>query len=127
MQKRFVIHLHGGYGRAHYDLMLERGDCLATWQLSQSPAELAEGQSAPARRIGDHRLVYLDYEGEVSRGRGNVTRFDSGTCEILSADESRWEFRLAGNKLRGLFELKPTKGSEGWTLARLSGPRPRRS
>jgi len=120
MQNRFVIHLHSGYGPEHFDLMLQQGPALATWQLSRPPGELAEGQAMPARRIADHRLAYLHYEGPVSRGRGKVARLDAGACEIICADESRWEFRLAGEKLRGRFELKRREGADDWTFERLS-------
>lgn len=35
-----------------------------------------------AQRIPDHRPVYLDYEGEVSGGRGHVTRVATGTAVL---------------------------------------------
>jgi len=120
MPKRFVILIHSGLGAEHYDLMLEQAELLATWQLSGSPGELARGQGIAARRIGDHRAAYLEYEGPVSRNRGTVKQLDKGTYELLAADESRWEFELAGRKLRGRFELRHSGAAEEWTLQRLT-------
>lgn len=106
MPKEFVIHIHSGFGELHYDLMLATGEALATWQLSQSPADLAEGRSTPARRLKDHRTAYLSYEGPVSRGRGRVTMLDKGTYELLAATETRWELLLIGRRIRGRFVLQ---------------------
>ncbi|MHC4983510.1 MAG: DNA polymerase ligase N-terminal domain-containing protein [Planctomycetota bacterium] len=121
MANRFVIHIHKGYGPEHYDLMLEHGRALATWRLSQPPSGVPEGEASPARKIGNHRLSYLDYEGPISRGRGHVTMWDSGGCELLSTDQSRWQFRLTGRKLRGRFELRRLAEDE-WILKRLTDP-----
>ncbi|GAB5495032.1 MAG: hypothetical protein Phyf2KO_01120 [Phycisphaerales bacterium] len=43
--------------------------------------------SFDAEQIGDHRALYLDYEGEVTGGRGEVARLVTG--EVLSATWSR--------------------------------------
>src|SRR5262245_39858353 len=45
----------------HWDLMLEMGDVLATWQLTCPPEKLnTAGAQAEVRRISDHRKLYLD-------------------------------------------------------------------
>lgn len=70
---RFVLlHHTGAPDGDHYDLMLERDGTLATWRVA-SPA--LDG----ARRIQDHRRAYLDYEGPLSEGRGEVRRIAAGT------------------------------------------------
>ena len=121
MSERFVIHIHSGYGRLHYDLMLADGEALATWRLARSPVGLAAGWSVPARRIAPHRSAYLDHEGPVSRGRGRVDRLDRGTYERLAAEETCWRVRLHGHRLDGLFELRrPDAQSDEWTLRRLA-------
>ena len=119
MTRAFVIHLHTGYGPAHYDLMVEQEEALATWQLSGSPGELQPGDACPARRLPDHRKAYLTYEGPVSRGRGEVERIDRGTCQAIEAEEARWHIRLEGGRLVGEFELRQADGDD-WTLSRLS-------
>ena len=72
---RFVI-LEHDHPVLHWDFMLEAGDVLRTWRLSAPPIR---GAIVAAERIGDHRRLYLDYEGPVSDGRGNVVRWDAGS------------------------------------------------
>jgi hypothetical protein len=121
MCKTFVIHIHSGFGQTHYDLMLEQGpdQPLATWQLSGSPSLLAAGQEMPVRQIQDHRRAYLDYQGPVSKGRGNVRFLDRGQYELLSADDNQWSFRLEGMMLHGRYELvRIDQQGDQWMLRR---------
>jgi len=123
MSERFVIHIHSGSGRRHYDMMLADGDALATWQLLRSPLGLAEGESIPARRIQPHRAAYLEYEGPVSRDRGRVDRLDAGTYERLATGQTCWRVHLHGHRLAGPFELsRPDEQTDDWTLRRLPNP-----
>lgn len=39
-----------------------------------------------AERIHDHRRVYLEYEGEISGGRGSVRRVAAGPCRVERCD-----------------------------------------
>jgi hypothetical protein len=123
MDRSFVILLHtgqGSQGEAHYDLMLEEGPALATWQLARSPEDLPPGGVAPARKLADHRREYLSYEGPVSRGRGRVERIDAGSYELLRAEEGLREVRLRGARLKGRFELRRAGGqADAWELRRL--------
>src|ERR1700730_7618701 len=75
---RFVILQHD-HPELHWDLMLQAGETLRTWRLAKAP-ELP-GEAIVASAIGDHRPMYLDYEGPVSGGRGQVIRWDQGTYE----------------------------------------------
>ncbi len=116
---RFVLLLHEtppGYPRpVHYDLMLEMGAALATWALAELP--LAGGDSIAAERLPDHRLEYLDYEGEVSGGRGRVVRVDSGQCDALPPTLGGLCFQVSGEKLQGVLSLTPPVDSSGtWRL-----------
>ena len=72
----------------HWDLMFEWHDSLRTWALACEPRA---GVEIAARRLSDHRLAYLDYEGPVSGDRGSVRRWDAGTYEGTweEADEYR--------------------------------------
>src|ERR1700704_2199195 len=80
---RFVI-LEHDHPELHWDLMLEVGPVLKTWRLAKAPAE--KGERIDAVPVGDHRAFYLDYEGPVSGGRGQVTTWDKGTYESLAAE-----------------------------------------
>jgi hypothetical protein len=122
MTLEFVLHAHSGAGPVHYDLMLRQGGVLATWQFQADPAELAAGQSAPCRRIQDHRLHYLSHDGPISGGRGEVAMLDRGRYDLVSQDERCWRVRLAGGRLSGLYELRVEEEGEevaSWVLARL--------
>jgi hypothetical protein len=102
---RFVIQHHTGYGPEHWDLMLEDGDTLATWQLSRPPTP---GDAGPieAIRIADHRKAYLTYEGPVSGSRGQVTIHEAGTYATCERGGDSWTFQLQGRQLNGLFMLR---------------------
>ncbi len=52
--------------------MLEQGETLATWQLTLPLSEIQEEQEIIVQKIQDHRLIYLTYEGAISRGRGQI-------------------------------------------------------
>lgn len=82
--------------------MLEQDGILRTWHLTTEPQP---GQSYQGRRIADHRLIYLDYEGPVSGDRGEVHRWDFGTYQILDEQSGRQQIQLQGQRLQGLLNL----------------------
>ncbi len=102
---RFVIHRHSGYGPTHYDLMLERGEVLVTWQFDTDPTLLAVGMELECRQIQDHRMIYLTYEGPVSKDRGRVERVERGQYVTTREDTDGIGLELAGEIIRGRFEL----------------------
>jgi hypothetical protein len=105
MAGRYVILRHDFPG-IHFDLMLEAGPVLRTWRLDEPPAA---GRPAAAEQSFDHRLLYLDYEGPVSGGRGSVARWDAGTyAGDLGPDAA--VVRLEGGRLRGGLELRRREG-----------------
>ena len=100
---RFVLLEHRWDG-VHWDLMLETEErVLRTWAVN-SPVE--SGIELSARGLNDHRLAYLDYEGEISGGRGTVRRIDSGEFFILDWLEDFVRVRLEGAQLLGPIELR---------------------
>lgn len=97
---RFVVLVHD-HPFVHWDLLLESAGVARTWRWLESPERLLSETSLSivAEPIADHRLMYLDYEGEVSRERGRVTRWDYGTFEWL--DETLpIRVRLNGERLK---------------------------
>lgn len=103
---RFVILRHAmppASGReSHWDFMLEAAEALETWALEQEPSVTS---SCLANRLADHRKAYLDYEGEVSGGRGTVARWDAGDYVRLSTDDECVLVKLNGSRLRGIVRL----------------------
>lgn len=108
---RFVLLHHifppGDARASHWDLMLERGDGLLTWSLAVQPRA---GCVIDARRLAAHRLAYFDYEGEVSGGRGRVSRFDRGDCAYVHYDGELVVADLAGQRLAGRVTLERVEG-----------------
>lgn len=71
-------------GSWHYDWMLESGvhpeGGLVTFRVMVRVDEWSQGFEA--QRLAPHRRAYLDYEGEVSGGRGRVERVGEGKCDV---------------------------------------------
>ena len=111
---RFAILYHetpaGGSRPPHFDFLLQSGDVLRTWALTDQPSA---GQVVEARALADHRLQYLDYEGPVSENRGTVTRWDGGMFQWLSDTPREVRVRLAGARLIGTVALTPRIDSSG--------------
>ena len=55
--------------------------------------------------------MYLDYEGEISGGRGSVQRWDHGTFECLTDEPERIVCRCSGSLLNG--DIRLVKRCEG--------------
>ena len=100
----YVILHHTGHGPEHWDLMLDTGESLATWQLLGDPQQMTT-EPLNACRIGDHRRAYLKQEGPVSGDRGKVKPVDRGTYELLEQSERSWVIRLQGDRMQGTFQL----------------------
>jgi len=100
---RFVILAHD-WPAPHYDFMLEEADSLRTFRLSGEPCFDAV---IAAEEIAAHRRAYLDYEGPISGGRGNVTRWDFGRYSILSQSGDGLTIRLSGRKIEGTARIHP--------------------
>jgi hypothetical protein len=126
---RFVLLYHEcppGYEKpSHWDFMLEAGVVLWTWELRELPAAwqsvLPQLKSSPntivsARRLADHRLAYLDYEGPLTNDRGSVTRQMSGDYQLLESTAQRIVVRLTAEKLQTTVELAETSQLGLWQL-----------
>lgn len=94
---RFVILEHRWNG-VHWDLMLESDGVLRTWAIDEA---IVADKNLPARALADHRLHYLEYEGEISGGRGSVHRWDSGSYEPRLWTPELIRFRWEGGQVEG--------------------------
>lgn len=114
---RFVLLRHEcppDFGKpSHWDLMLQWGDVLRTWELRELPAQWASAlqteaadQTVKAVALPDHRLAYLDFEGPLSGNRGAVRRCDSGNYDLLGDQPDRVEARLLGDLISGIMQLE---------------------
>ena len=110
MMRRFAILLHTGQGQDHYDLLLEPpavspDAALATWQLDESLVTMAIGESQRGQKLPDHRRVYLEYEGPVSEGRGEVQRVAAGEYTLLEQHDGMWRIKLPAVAASAIFRL----------------------
>lgn len=99
---RYVILKHDSPRGLHYDFLLETATLLTTWALAEAPAP---GCRTSAEQLPDHRRLYLEYEGEISGGRGTVTRWDYGEYIILKRTPANLELALSGQQLQGRGKL----------------------
>ncbi len=70
-----------------------------------------------AEAMADHRREYLEYEGEVSGGRGMVVRVARGRCVLLERGGGR--ARVRGDWGSGLVEWVGVERGEAWEFRRV--------
>lgn len=103
-------------GRHHFDLLFEAPDrpagqgALVAFRVATAPEDWPIGEPVELERIVDHRPIYLDYEGEISGGRGRVTRVGQYTFYIDSHSETRFTGRLAGRAWSARLRLTQASG-----------------
>lgn len=92
---RFVVLRHDVGDRldrtdqTHFDWMFEVEGELRTW--ATAPIETFEHEfEVEAERLPNHRLQYLDFEGEISGGRGVVQRVLRGHVQTRDDDSQRF-------------------------------------
>jgi hypothetical protein len=92
--------------------MFECGDVLRTFACLREPTT---AQSLSADQIDDHRLDYLDFEGPVSGGRGDVEQWDCGVFEVLKERPDQWLLELRGRRWNGRARFT-AKGDQRWMV-----------
>lgn len=118
----FVVLQHTDSQGVHYDIMLEKEGVLETWK-AMNPPNYYACHPAFAQKIADHRTAYLAYEGEISGGRGKVTRWDKGTYKTIERTENRLTVYLTGQKGSGTFNFihRPVADNkDAWIIQRCS-------
>ena len=105
--RRFVV-LEHDFPERHWDLLVEFGDVLHAWRLNERPAV---GRRIAATKMADHRLMYLDFEGRVSGGRGSVSRVCSGRMQDDSSVDS---FRLLDTTVAQFCRREDNEGELCW-------------
>jgi hypothetical protein len=111
---RFVLLRHEcppGLGKpSHWDLMLEDDGELLTWSLDALP--VARGERVSAARLPNHRIAYLDYEGPISGGRGDVHRTDDGEFQWIERTVSLCRVQLIGSMLQGELAIEELEAGQ---------------
>ena len=106
---RFVI-LEHDFPTCHWDFFLEAGSILRAWRLLDTPSV---GGTCRAEPAPDHKLLYLDYEGPVSSGRGSVKRIDAGMFTVGAETADRVLIHLAGSAFGSRVEF--VRVGNAWT------------
>ncbi|HEV2754821.1 MAG TPA: non-homologous end-joining DNA ligase [Actinomycetota bacterium] len=113
----FVIHQHHAR-RLHFDLRLEmyNGDVpvLVSWAV---PKNLPRRKGKPnlAVHVEDHPFEYGSFSGTIPAGNygaGEVRIFDHGEYELLEQEPGKLTFRLAGQRMRGVWHMALTDKTE---------------
>ncbi len=68
------------------------------------------------KRLDDHRLTYLDFEGEVDKDRGRVTRIEFGDMEPLEQNDEVQHVNLVGQAFAATLYLEHDRG-QFWRLS----------
>lgn len=121
---RFAILHHTGSALHpdHYDLLIQTAegadddDCVleAFATVRDEFPEPAAGAPVSLKRLALHRRVYLDYEGALSRERGQVARADGGVCILRERTAAAAVYELQGARLAGKFRLRSQGGGVAW-------------
>jgi len=113
---QFVVLRHTGVPTPHFDVMLERapGEALLTWRAPSWPMPVLTVLTP----LDDHRAVYLDYEGPVSGGRGQVQRLMHSIAQvsILTTAEGTEHWTLSFDRSSPPFSCRLNRDVSGcWT------------
>ncbi len=104
--KKFVVHKHDAT-KLHYDFRLEMDKVLKSWAIPKKPPR-KKGTKRLAIQVDDHKLSYIDFEGEIPEGHygaGTVEIWDKGSYEMISKEKDKLIFKLEGKKLNGEYVL----------------------
>jgi hypothetical protein len=123
---RFVILYHqlgpnSERDHDHWDLMFEFENYLKTWALDANPFT---STSILATQLPDHRLIYLEYQGDVGGGRGVVSNLECGEYTLESSSANQFVAKLAGRKLNGSVKLSRIENNRwiaNFTAANIAG------
>lgn len=85
---------------SHYDWMFEVGGVLRTWA-TQPIMRFDEPLEFDCELLSDHRLEYLDYEGDVAGDRGSVSRLIRGAYRLIEIADDRFTAELSWRKEQG--------------------------
>ncbi len=87
----------------HLDWMFETGNALSTWS-TDLVSTFDRSFALPCSVLADHRLVYLNREGDLGNGRGSVKQIIAGEFRPLEVNPAGCLFKavLRWHDHRGL-------------------------
>lgn len=99
----------------HFDMMFECDGVLLTWEILEPVSDNYDGVCT---RLFDHRIDYLEYEGEVSNRRGEVIRVHSGAYASegpVASTGNEFQFELSSEHLNTTLTLRKV-GEDRWQI-----------
>lgn len=114
-------------GSHHFDLLIQPpgADPLArvpTFRCPHQPGGVGPGADQRVEVLGDHRAVYLWYEGPVSSGRGQVRRVAGGAVAAsgggMEAPDG-WRLRLEHEAGGAAWAVTIEAEGGGWARVRI--------
>ncbi|NND99680.1 MAG: hypothetical protein HKN47_20370 [Pirellulaceae bacterium] len=82
-----------GAGGDHFDWMFQYDNTLKTW--ATAPIVSLRGEvSLDARRLPDHRLEYLEIEGDIGNDRGSVSQVIRGDYQLAEFTDETFRATL---------------------------------
>lgn len=113
---RYAVLHHVEVEEPHYDLLFETqpGSMLAAFRVAEWPP--SKGQAA--KRLKDHRRLYLTYEGVIPGGdRGRVDRVADGEIAVTGGAEG-WRLNHADGRpmLRVEPDQRDPSGQLWWMM-----------
>ncbi|GAA5508395.1 hypothetical protein [Novipirellula caenicola] len=127
IQPRFVILRHTPGSQAtrgpespapvppHFDWMFEVDGVLKTW--ATEPLEsFAEGISTKVEKLADHRVHYLDFQGDIGGDRGEVRQVISGHYRKIEIDTELFVAEITWRDARGQTQSRHVEIAAGYLL-----------
>ena len=96
--------------------MFECAGVLLTWEVLEPVSDDYDGVCT---RLFDHRIEYLEYEGEVSNHRGEVSRVHSGEYASqgpVASTEIEFQFELLSEHLNTTLTLRKVS-EDRWQIS----------
>jgi len=96
--KRFVVLQHDvglqldRTTETHLDWMFATGETLSTWS-TEVVTNFEDSFEMPCLKLAEHRLLYLDHEGELGGGRGSVRRILAGDYTPVASTSPEVAFK----------------------------------
>jgi len=110
---RFVLLCHNiTENQFHWDFLFEGPDACKTFSASSESVEKVQRTGfleCVVKRLVDHRLTCLDYEGPVSGKRGFVKRLDFGTYQTITE-----MIHFQGQLCKGTIDLRGAFLTMSW-------------
>jgi bifunctional non-homologous end joining protein LigD len=113
---RFMIHEHDAIKAGlHHDLRIEMDGVYKSWAIPKTIDPNTDAKRL-AIEVADHSLAYGEWEGTIADGygAGEVKIWDSGTCQLATMGDGKWQIKFFGGKLSGTWLLIKTKRDKQW-------------